>query len=96
MLDNALIDHLIADLDARPIEKTIFEHPSAVATLPTPALLLDLPQLRKNQKRMVEVTANAGLQLRSHAKMHKCPEVALFQLNHGSSGICCAKVSEAH
>ena len=34
--------------------------------------------------------------MRSHAKMHKCPEVALFQLNHGSSGICCAKVSEAH
>ena len=96
MLDNALIDHLIAELDARPIEKTVFQHPSAVAALPTPALLLDLPQLRKNQQRMVEATANAGLQLRSHAKMHKCPEVALFQINHGSSGICCAKVSEAH
>jgi D-serine deaminase-like pyridoxal phosphate-dependent protein len=52
--------------------------------------------MRKNQQRMVEATANAGLQLRSHAKMHKCPEVALFQLSQGSSGICCAKVSEAH
>ena len=44
MLDNALIDHLIADLDARPIEKTVFQRPFAVAALPTPALLLDLPQ----------------------------------------------------
>ena len=27
--------------------------------------------------------------------MHKCPEVAKLQLANGSSGICCAKVSEA-
>ena len=96
MLDNALINHLTADLDARPIEKTVLENPCLVDSLPTPALMLDFPQLRKNQQRMVEATASASLQLRSHAKMHKCPEVALFQLNHGSSGICCAKVSEAH
>jgi D-serine deaminase-like pyridoxal phosphate-dependent protein len=33
--------------------------------------------------------------LRPHAKAHKCPAIALAQLQRGAVGICCQKVSEA-
>ncbi|NDC33570.1 MAG: hypothetical protein EBZ63_07720, partial [Burkholderiaceae bacterium] len=33
--------------------------------------------------------------LRPHAKSHKCPDIALRQIELGAVGICCQKVSEA-
>jgi len=91
-----LNEFLFGELSSRAIEKIVLNEPCDVTQLPTPALLLDIDQLAINQKLMVEAASASGLSLRSHAKMHKCPEVAKFQLAHGSSGICCAKVSEAH
>ena len=91
-----LNEFFLGELSSRAIEKIVLNEPSDVTQLPTPALLLDIDQLAINQKLMVEAASASGLSLRSHAKMHKCPEVAKFQLAHGSSGICCAKVSEAH
>src|SRR3970040_2799055 len=32
---------------------------------------------------------------RPPAKSHKCPEIALRQIQHGAVGVCCQKVSEA-
>ena len=36
-----------------------------------------------------------GLRLRPHAKTHKSPQVARWQLEAGAVGICCAKLGEA-
>ena len=37
----------------------------------------------------------AGLRLRPHAKTHKSPTVARWQIERGAVGICCAKIGEA-
>jgi len=37
----------------------------------------------------------AGLRLRPHAKTHKSPLVASWQIERGAVGVCCAKVGEA-
>jgi D-serine deaminase-like pyridoxal phosphate-dependent protein len=36
-----------------------------------------------------------GLRLRPHAKTHKVPAIAAWQVDLGASGICCAKLGEA-
>jgi len=63
--------------------------------LDTPALLLDLDKLERNIERMARFFADKPSSLRPHAKTHKCPQVALRQLEAGAIGITCAKVSEA-
>ncbi len=42
-----------------------------------------------------QLASSAGLRLRPHAKTHKSPVVAKWQIEHGAVGICCAKVGEA-
>jgi D-serine deaminase-like pyridoxal phosphate-dependent protein len=44
---------------------------------------------------MQQATANLPVQVRTHAKTHKCPTIALAQIAHGAVGVCCQKVSEA-
>jgi 3-hydroxy-D-aspartate aldolase len=61
----------------------------------TPALLLDLEAFDHNLGHMAQRVAVAGLRLRPHAKVHKCPEIARRQVAHGAVGVCCQKVSEA-
>lgn len=61
----------------------------------TPALLLELDAFERNLARMQAAAAAAGVALRPHAKAHKCPAIALAQLQRGALGICCQKVSEA-
>jgi D-serine deaminase-like pyridoxal phosphate-dependent protein len=63
--------------------------------LPTPSLLLDLDAFEANLGRMSEHAKAAGVDLRPHAKTHKCPAIARMQIDTGSVGICVAKVSEA-
>jgi D-serine deaminase-like pyridoxal phosphate-dependent protein len=63
--------------------------------LPTPALLLDLDRFERNIRKMAAFVAGAGKKLRPHAKTHKCPEIALRQLEAGAVGVCVAKVGEA-
>ncbi len=66
-----------------------------VTDLDTPSLLVDLPRLTANLKRMARSARAAGLQLRPHTKTHKTPQIAKLQLAHGAAGITVAKLGEA-
>jgi D-serine deaminase-like pyridoxal phosphate-dependent protein len=66
-----------------------------LADLPTPQVLIDHARLRVNIDRAQTLADGAGLRLRPHAKTHKSPIVAKWQIERGAVGICCAKVGEA-
>src|SRR6266568_3452374 len=66
-----------------------------VFDLPTPQVLIDRPRVLRNIDRVQQLVSTAGLRLRPHAKTHKSPIVANWQLDRGAAGICCAKVGEA-
>jgi D-serine deaminase-like pyridoxal phosphate-dependent protein len=66
-----------------------------LSQLPTPQVLIDRTRLMANIDRAQQLAASAGLRLRPHAKTHKSPAVARWQIDRGAVGICCAKVGEA-
>jgi len=66
-----------------------------VEDLDTPVLLLDLDAFQRNIDKMAAFFADKTAGLRPHCKTHKCPTIALRQLDAGAVGITCAKVSEA-
>jgi D-serine deaminase-like pyridoxal phosphate-dependent protein len=61
----------------------------------TPALILDLDAFERNLSRLSESLSAHAIQVRPHAKSHKCPQIALRQMALGAVGVCCQKVSEA-
>ena len=61
----------------------------------TPALIIDLDAFERNLRRLADRIAGTGVRLRAHAKTHKCPVIALKQIELGAVGVCCQKVSEA-
>ena len=63
--------------------------------LPTPALVLDLDVFAANVDRMARHAKAAGMELRPHAKTHKCVEVARRQIAAGALGVCVATMREA-
>src|ERR687896_1824351 len=63
--------------------------------IPTPALLLDLDRFERNLARMAAHARRSGKNLRPHAKTHRCPEIALRQIQAGALGVACAKLGEA-
>lgn len=63
--------------------------------LPTPSLLLDLDAFETNIARMAEHARANGLELRPHAKTHKCSEIAKRQIGAGAVGACVATIREA-
>jgi D-serine deaminase-like pyridoxal phosphate-dependent protein len=63
--------------------------------LPTPQVLIDYPTVRANISRAQDLADAAGIALRPHAKTHKSPVVARWQIERGAVGVCCAKVGEA-
>lgn len=65
------------------------------ASLDTPALLVDLPRLRRNLAAMQALADAAGVALRPHTKTHKSPAIARMQVEAGARGITVAKVGEA-
>ena len=65
------------------------------ADIDTPALCLDIEAVEGNITRMADFARRAGVNLRPHAKTHKCPTLAHMQLAAGALGITCAKLSEA-
>jgi D-serine deaminase-like pyridoxal phosphate-dependent protein len=67
----------------------------SASAIETPALVLDLDPFERNLDLMASAVRGAGVALRPHAKSHKCPEIALRQLERGAVGICCQKVDEA-
>jgi len=61
----------------------------------TPALVLELDAFERNLRRMNDAVAGRKIRVRTHAKTHKCPEIARQQVAAGAVGVCCQKVSEA-
>src|SRR5205814_7909857 len=66
-----------------------------LSDLPTPQVLVDRSRLLNNIARVQALADHAGARLRPHAKTHKSPVVAQWQIDRGAIGICCAKVGEA-
>jgi D-serine deaminase-like pyridoxal phosphate-dependent protein len=63
--------------------------------LPTPQVLIDPARVRSNIDRAQALANFAGAALRPHAKTHKSPVIARWQIERGAVGICCAKLGEA-
>jgi len=61
----------------------------------TPALVIDLDAFERNLRRLADRVGKTGVRLRPHAKTHKCPVIALKQIELGAVGVCVQKVSEA-
>ena len=66
-----------------------------LAELPTPQVVIDKRRALANIERVQQLAASNGLRLRPHAKTHKSPRVASWQIDRGAVGICCAKLGEA-
>ena len=66
-----------------------------VATVATPALVIDLDAMERNLAAMAEFARSRGIRLRPHAKMHKSAAIAKAQIAAGAVGVCTQKVSEA-
>jgi D-serine deaminase-like pyridoxal phosphate-dependent protein len=71
------------------------DRPVTVTDLRTPAVLVDKARALRNLDRMQAAATARGLRLRPHAKTHKSPIVARWQIERGAVGICCAKIGEA-
>lgn len=78
-----------------PLEAVPLDPPVPLGALHTPVLVVDLEQFECNLAFMQRYLDGAGLALRPHAKMHKCPVIAKRQLALGAQGVCAAKISEA-
>jgi D-serine deaminase-like pyridoxal phosphate-dependent protein len=63
--------------------------------LQTPQVLIDRPRLLANIAQVQNEATRHGLRLRPHAKTHKSPVIAGWQMQQGAVGICCAKLGEA-
>ncbi len=66
-----------------------------LSDLPTPQVLIDRTRAMNNIARVQALASAAGVRLRPHAKTHKSPIVARWQIEAGAVGVCCAKVGEA-
>jgi D-serine deaminase-like pyridoxal phosphate-dependent protein len=62
--------------------------------LATPALILDEALFQKNLETMAAFNKSAGINLRAHVKIHKCPEISKRQVALGAIGVCCATTAE--
>ena len=61
----------------------------------TPALVLELDAFENNLRTLADAVRGYPVRVRTHAKTHKCPDVARRQMALGAVGACCQKVSEA-
>ena len=66
-----------------------------LSDLPTPQVLIDHTRAMNNIARVQALASAAGQRLRPHAKTHKSPVVARWQIDAGAVGIACAKIGEA-
>ena len=67
----------------------------SVASVATPALVIDLDAMERNLAAMAAFARSHGVRLRPHAKMHKSAAIAKAQIAAGAAGVCAQKVSEA-
>lgn len=63
--------------------------------LPTPALVVHEPTVRRNIERMQSYCRDHQLGLRPHTKTHKSLRMAELQMSAGATGLTVAKVGEA-
>ena len=63
--------------------------------LPTPALVIDAPTVRRNLRRLSAYAAGHALKVRPHTKTHKSLRIAAMQLAEGANGLTVAKAGEA-
>ncbi len=61
----------------------------------TPALVVDLDKVARNNARVQSVCDKAGVANRPHIKTHKSPVLAKMQIDGGARGITCQKLGEA-
>src|SRR5215213_3761340 len=66
-----------------------------LSELSTPQVLIDRARALNNIERVQAMANAAGARLRPHAKTHKSPIVAGWQIERGAVGVCCAKLGEA-
>ena len=66
-----------------------------ISDLPTPQVLIDRSRTLANIDRVQQMASAAGMRLRPHAKTHKSPTIARWQIERGAVGVCCAKLGEA-
>ena len=66
-----------------------------VPDLPTPAIWIDAPTVRRNVRRLADYAKQHNLKLRPHTKTHKSMLLGRLQLEHGAAGLTVAKVGEA-
>lgn len=64
------------------------------SAVPTPALIIDLDVLDRNIVAMAAAATSWGVQLRPHAKSHKCTAIARAQIAAGAAGVSCATLEE--
>lgn len=64
-------------------------------SIQTPALLLDLDAMERNQARMMDFFKTTPAKLRPHTKTHRTPALARIQIATGAQGICCGNLGEA-
>lgn len=66
-----------------------------LASLPTPALVLDLDRVERNLAGMAARCRDLGVALRPHLKTHKCVELAERQRALGATGVTVSTLAEA-
>lgn len=82
-------------MSGRFVNEGLVGKPGSRNRLATPALVLDLDIFERNVAKMADHCKRNGLNLRAHAKTHKCVEIAKAQIAAGAIGQCCAKLGEA-
>jgi len=78
-----------------PIDWIPAQPGDSLKDIDTPALILDLDKFEANLKRMSQFASRARVRVRSHAKTHKCVEIAHRQIEATAGGVCCQKLGEA-
>jgi D-serine deaminase-like pyridoxal phosphate-dependent protein len=68
---------------------------SAVADLPTPALLMDLDAMESNLSQMAAFFKDSVPKLRPHFKAHQVFALAKKQIEQGAIGVTCARLDQA-
>ena len=95
MTDGMPLSLLREQIEMRGFDPVTLKQPIKISELATPALVLDRGAFERNVARMTAHVARFDKGVRPHAKTHKCPVIAKYQLQHGAVGVCVAKLSEA-
>ncbi|QCH22868.1 alanine racemase [Mycobacteroides salmoniphilum] len=69
--------------------------PGGLDDIDTPFLAVDLAVMDRNIERLAGRLRGTGVQLRPHAKSHKCVEIAQRQIDSGAIGLTVATIGEA-